>query len=99
MPELPLDPRCILHELVIDGRTGPALTEPRVEVVDGCERCGYVGFSRPVLARLEVDVEAWDGSDLMRLDPPFHGYCIVTEQVKEILTSGFYDRLRADASG
>jgi hypothetical protein len=85
--EVMTDPLPGLHELVIEGKAGPALTEPPVEVVEACERCGYVEYSRPVLSRLDLDAEAWDGSDLMRFDPPFHGYCIVTERVKEAFAS------------
>ncbi len=74
-----------LFELAVTGRGGRAETDVEVPLVSSCAVCGDIRYAVPKVLRLRVAEDQWDGSDLFRLDPPFHGYVLVSERLARVL--------------
>ena len=75
----------LLHELVIEGKGGAAITKPPRLLLSRCAQCGHEKWDQPILESLELNTDIWDGSDIFRFDAPFQGYAFVTKRLADAL--------------
>jgi hypothetical protein len=72
----------LFWELVVEGRGGPAITQPETRLLSVCPVCGREEYDRGMLRAEPLNIETWDGSDFFYFDAPEDGIFFVTERVK-----------------
>jgi hypothetical protein len=74
-----------IFELVVIGEAGYAAKKSNISVINRCESCGRIEYSK-ISNGIHVDQVNWDGTDICKIKE-YPTYVLVSEKVKQVLDS------------